>query len=103
MTELNQSAGAPSYEHRADGEINLLDLAVVLAEYKKLVVGLPLAACVIAMLFILLTPKIYTGTTRMMPPQQNQSAATALLGLHSLERYDRGSNHRTVQAEGTFC
>ncbi len=65
-----------SYE---DDGVSLLDLAIVLAKRKKLVVGLPLGAAIVAVIVTLLMPNIYTGTTRILPPQQNQSTATAML------------------------
>ncbi len=61
-------------------EINLLDLAIVLAKHKKLIVGLPILAAVIALVVALLLPKIYAGTTRILPPQQKESSAAAMLG-----------------------
>jgi uncharacterized protein involved in exopolysaccharide biosynthesis len=69
----------PPIEHQ-DDEVSLLDLAVVLAKHKKLVLGLPLAAALLAAIVSLLMTPIYTGTARILPPQQNQSNAAALLG-----------------------
>jgi uncharacterized protein involved in exopolysaccharide biosynthesis len=61
-------------------EPRLLDLALVLAKHKRLLLGGPLAAALIAMLVALLVPNMYTATARILPPQQQQSAAAALLG-----------------------
>lgn len=61
-------------------EINLLDLLIVLAKYKRLVLGLPFAAAVLAAVISLLMPNIYTATARILPPQQSQSTAAAMLG-----------------------
>jgi tyrosine-protein kinase Etk/Wzc len=61
-------------------ELSLLDLLIVLAKHKRLVLGLPLAAAVLAAGISFLMPDIYTGTTRILPPQQPQSAAAAMLG-----------------------
>ena len=63
-----------------DDEINLLDLLIVLAKHKKRVLGLPFAAAVVAAAISLIMPNIYTAKTTLMPPQQNQSTAAALLG-----------------------
>jgi len=60
-------------------EISLLDLAIVLAKHKKLILGLPLVAAIIAVIVTLLMPNIYTGVTRILPPQQSQSTAAAML------------------------
>jgi uncharacterized protein involved in exopolysaccharide biosynthesis len=63
-----------------EGEVRLLGLAIVLAKRKKLVLGLPLVVAIIAVAVSLLLPKIYTGTAKMLPPQQKESAAAAMAG-----------------------
>jgi tyrosine-protein kinase Etk/Wzc len=63
-----------------DDEISLLDLAIVLAKHKKLILGLPFAAAVVAAGVSLLMPNVYTATARILPPQQSQSTAAAMLG-----------------------
>ena len=65
---------------RENNEIGLLDLAIALAKHKKLVLGLPFLAGLVALVVALLLPKIYTATTRILPPQQNESSAAAVLG-----------------------
>jgi uncharacterized protein involved in exopolysaccharide biosynthesis len=62
-----------------DDEISLLDLLIVLAKHKRIVLGVPLVAGIAAAIVSLLMPNIYTGTTRILPPQQSASAASALL------------------------
>ncbi|GAB4173982.1 MAG: Wzz/FepE/Etk N-terminal domain-containing protein [Rhodocyclaceae bacterium] len=61
-------------------EISLLDLALVLAKHRRLVLGLPLAAALVAAAISLVVTPIYTGTARILPPQQSQSTAAAMLG-----------------------
>ena len=68
----------------AEDEINLLDLLIVLARHKKLVLGLPAAAAVVSIVVSLLLPNIYTGTTKILPPQQTQSTSAVLAQLGSL-------------------
>jgi len=63
-----------------DYEINLLDIAIVLAKHKKRILGLPLAAAVLMAAFSMTKPNIYTGTTSILPPQKQQSSAAAMLG-----------------------
>ena len=65
---------------QAEDEINVLDLLIVLAKHKKLILGLPFAAAVLAAGITLLMHNIYTATTRILPPQQQQSTAAAMLG-----------------------
>src|SRR4051812_2559797 len=65
---------AESTEQRRD-EINLLDVAIVLAKHKRLLFGLPAAAALIAVVVALLLPKIYIASARILPPQQKESSA----------------------------
>jgi len=82
MSELSQSekegtqaeVGEP-----AGDDPSLLDLLIVLAKHKRPVIGFTLAAGVLAVIVGLLLPNTYTATTRILPPQQSASAATALL------------------------
>lgn len=62
-----------------EDEISLLDLAIVLAKHKKLILGLPFIAAIVAAAISLLVPNIYTGVTSILPPQQSQSTAAAML------------------------
>lgn len=77
MSEDAIGAGATPAEKR---EISLLDFFIVLAKHKKLVIGLPLAAAVVTGALSFLMTNIYTATTRILPPQQGQSSASAMLG-----------------------
>jgi len=63
----------------ADG-ISLLDLAIVLAKHKRLIIGFPLAVTVIVIGLSFLIPNVYTATTRILPPQSSTSSASMLLG-----------------------
>jgi len=60
-------------------EITLLDLLVVLAKHKRVVLGVPFVVAVAAAIIGLFLPNIYTGTARILPPQQSASTASALL------------------------
>jgi uncharacterized protein involved in exopolysaccharide biosynthesis len=60
-------------------EINLLDLLIILAKHKRIVLGFPFVAGLVAAIVSLIVPNTYTGTTRILPPQQSSSAATAML------------------------
>jgi tyrosine-protein kinase Etk/Wzc len=66
--------------HDAEDELSVLDLLIVLAKRKKLVLGLPLVAAVIAAGASLLMSNIFTARAIIMPPQQQQSNAAAMLG-----------------------
>lgn len=60
-------------------EFSVLDLLVALAKYKKLILGLPFVVAVIAAGYSLTLADIYTANTKILPPQQSQSAASAML------------------------
>lgn len=64
---------------QAEDEITLLDLLIVLAKHKIMIMGVAFAAALISMAYALNLPNIYTGTTKVLPPQQSQSSAGALL------------------------
>jgi len=57
----------------------LIDTLIALANRKKLVLGLPLLCAVLAAGFSLLMPNTYRANTKILPPQQAQSGAAALL------------------------
>jgi tyrosine-protein kinase Etk/Wzc len=68
-------------EAKGDGEVHLLDLLVVLAQNKLLVIGTPIVVGTLAMVASLLMTPMFASTTKLMPPQQQQgSAMGAMLG-----------------------
>jgi tyrosine-protein kinase Etk/Wzc len=77
MNESNASAVAKSQP--ADNEFNLIELLIMLAKHKKLIIVLPLVTAVLAGLFSFTMPNVYRATTKLLPPQQAQSSAAALL------------------------
>jgi tyrosine-protein kinase Etk/Wzc len=64
---------------RETTEIDLLDLLIVLARRKKLIVWATVGSAVIAAIISLLIPNRYTATATILPPQQTQSTATMLM------------------------
>lgn len=62
-----------------DEEIRLVDVLIVLAKHKKLILALPAAVAVVVAAFSLLLPNVYQASAKLLPPQQQQSAATSLL------------------------
>lgn len=75
-----ENAQGPMVAVEDDDEISLLDLAIVLAKFKKLILGLPVLVGVLTVGATLLMTPIFTATTAILPPQQSQSGASALLG-----------------------
>jgi uncharacterized protein involved in exopolysaccharide biosynthesis len=70
----------PAPQEMPDDEISLLDLLIVLAKHKAMILKATLGAALLAVAVTLLLPNVYTGTARILPPQQGQSSASALLG-----------------------
>jgi len=66
--------------HQNEEEVSILDILIVLAKHKKLILGLPFLAAIITAGITLLMPNWYTGTAKILPPQQSQSNAVAILG-----------------------
>jgi uncharacterized protein involved in exopolysaccharide biosynthesis len=60
-------------------EISPLDFLIVLAKHKRIVMGVPVVVAIIVAGITFLLPNVYTGTSRILPPQQGASMSTALL------------------------
>src|SRR5450759_3657918 len=67
-----------------DDEINLLDLLIVLAKHKKMIMLVTFAAALVAIGISLLMPNIYTGTSKILPPQSSQSSSVNAIMLAQL-------------------
>ena len=61
-----------------DQEISLLDLLIVLAERKRVILRVTAIFAVLAIVISFILPKRYTATVTLLPPQQNSSMASAL-------------------------
>jgi len=66
-------------ENAASEDVSVIDIMIVLAKHKKLIVGFTLAVAVISAVVSFALPNWYRATTRLLPPQQAQSGAAALL------------------------
>jgi len=74
-----EEAGLPQLFEGTDNK-HFLDHLIVLARHKYHIVYFTSAAAVLAVVVSLLLPKYYTSTTKIMPPQQGQSIASAMMG-----------------------
>lgn len=79
MTE-NQATTLAPQAFPDDDEINLLDLLLVLAKNKAMIIKVTFAAAMLSVGISLLMSNIYTGSAKILPPQQSQSSASAMLG-----------------------
>ncbi|MGA9566604.1 MAG: Wzz/FepE/Etk N-terminal domain-containing protein [Candidatus Korobacteraceae bacterium] len=62
------------------GTADILEILLVLAREKKLIVQVTLGAAILATIIVFLLPKSYTATATILPPQQNQSILSSLVG-----------------------
>ena len=76
---LHTDASSDAEAGSAQG-LSVLDLLLILAKHKRLVLGLPAVAVIVAVILSLLMPNWYMGTAKILPPQQSQSNAVAILG-----------------------
>ena len=74
----NQHTTTPA--NMDDDEINLMDLLLVIAKHNRFIIKLTLSVAVLAVIYALLQPNIYTAKTVILPPQQGASTASMLLG-----------------------
>lgn len=67
------------YSAEASDELTWVDVLVALARYRKLLLIVPFAVAVAALAVSMLLPPKFAAVTKLMPPQQAQSSAVALL------------------------
>jgi tyrosine-protein kinase Etk/Wzc len=60
--------------------LHLLDVLLILSLRRKFIVRFTLGAVLLAVIFVLVVPSKYTATTALLPPAQNSSMSSALLG-----------------------
>jgi tyrosine-protein kinase Etk/Wzc len=64
----------------ASQEVHLLDLLIVLSKRRKFIVLFTVSVAILAAITVLLLPSEYTAETLVLPPGQNSSMSSALLG-----------------------
>lgn len=65
---------------QAQTEVSLLDLTVLLVANKRFIFRFVLGAAILAVVVALLLPVRYEAKVMLLPPQQNSSIASALMG-----------------------
>lgn len=60
-------------------EAGFLDYLIIFAKHKTIVIGVPMIAGLITAAATLLVPNTYVATARILPPQQSESSALAML------------------------
>ncbi len=79
MTQDPKNQIPPLVRPEAEDEINLLDLLLVLARHWKMIAGSMAATFVLACGVALLMPNVYTGTARILPPNESKGGLSAML------------------------
>lgn len=67
-----------------DDEISLLDLAIVLAKHKRLIIGFPAVVAILAVIISLMMTPQFTATAKMLPPEKSQGASALMAQLGGL-------------------
>ena len=90
MTENKQTDMEQQYYYD-DDEIDLLDLLIVLAKHKKLILGLTTLFAVLSIAYALLATPIYQASTKIMPPTSNkQSHMMSMMAQAGLPSFATG-------------
>jgi uncharacterized protein involved in exopolysaccharide biosynthesis len=81
-SELQEHADSsvipPAAAQVVGDEISLLDLLIVLAERKHIILGVTAVFAIVAIIVSLVLPPRYTATVTLLPPQQSSSMGAAL-------------------------
>jgi tyrosine-protein kinase Etk/Wzc len=90
-----ERGAAPVFIEPVEDEISLLDIVIVIVQYRWLILKIAAYTVVIAVIVSLLLPIRYTAMTSILPPQQTSSAGSALMaqlgGLSSVASLAGGS------------
>jgi tyrosine-protein kinase Etk/Wzc len=74
-----QGTGPNAAVQSDESGFGMMELLIVFAKRKKLIFGLPIAVAIIAAAISMVLPKTYLASVKLLPPQQAQSGAAALL------------------------
>lgn len=70
----------PSLAIAEADDLNIFDLLIVLARRKKFIAGSVLASSLLGVILAFMLPAVFTATTTLLPPAQNQSALSMMAG-----------------------
>jgi uncharacterized protein involved in exopolysaccharide biosynthesis len=79
MSEQTQQFAGETPAPASEG-FGFIDLLIVCGKHKKMLVGLPVLGGALALSVSLMLTPIFTSTARVLPPQQQNSAAAAMFG-----------------------
>lgn len=70
---------SPTAHAESSDEVSVIDLMIVFAKHKKFIFGATFGVAVVAVAISLALPNSYKASAKLLPPQQAQSGAAALL------------------------
>jgi len=79
VNEINSGLHDSRHEESSD-EISILDLLLVIAAGKKLIITLAFVCGIAAGVIAFTTPDTFKATATILPPQQQSSSASAIIG-----------------------
>lgn len=74
-----KTTGSQHGMENREGDFSPVDVLIILAKNKKLIIFFPLVAVMVAIVVTLLLPNVYKASVTLLPPQQAQSATAAIL------------------------
>ena len=78
--EVNDASEPVTPTVQAREDADFLEILLVLAREKKLILQITFAGTLLATIIVFVIPKMYTATATILPPQQNQSVLSTLIG-----------------------
>ena len=79
MNKFDSAIGAYDDDFEEENNVAMVDLLITLAKYKKFIIGSVVCVAISAAAISLAFPDKYRANTRLLPPQQAQTGASALL------------------------
>lgn len=77
---ISESGQKEVSRNRSDDELHLLDFLTLLSKRRKFIALFTLGTAVLTTIIVLILPSKYTAATLILPPGQNSSMSSALLG-----------------------
>jgi len=77
---MNEDSASVRSVEQASGHADFLEILLVLAREKKRILQITLAVTLLASIIVFVMPKMYTATATILPPQQNQSVLSTMVG-----------------------
>jgi len=79
MSDIQSTEIPANQEQNGEDGLSLIDLLLIFARHKKLTIGMPVVVAICTVMLTLMLPKSYMASVKILPPQQPQSVASALL------------------------